>query len=154
MIGVGAMGEVYAAEHVESGAPAAVKLLHSDTLGREDMVARFLREAEVCERFEHPNLVKVHDVGRMPSGAPFMAMERLHGETLAALLRERGQLPLAEVVALARALGAGLAHAHDSGVVHRDLKPHNLFLHQRGRSAALDDPRLRHLEARGLDAER
>jgi serine/threonine-protein kinase len=130
VIGIGAMGEIYAAEHVVNGAPAAVKLLHRDTLGREDMVTRFLREAEVCERFAHPNLVKVHSVGRMQGGAPFMVMERLQGETLAALLRTRGELPLAEVVALARALGAGLSHAHESGVVHRDLKPHNLFLHR------------------------
>ena len=135
VIGMGAMGEVYGAEHVESGAPAAIKLLHSDTLGREDMVARFLREAEVCERFAHPNLVKVHGVGQMPSGAPYMVMERLQGETLAALLRSRAQLPLAEVVTLARALGAGLSHAHASGVVHRDLKPHNLFLDGHGAGA-------------------
>jgi serine/threonine-protein kinase len=130
VIGVGAMGAVYAAVHVESGEPAAVKLLHADGLQRDDMVARFMREAEVCERLRHPNLVQVLAVGRMDDGAPFMVMERLVGETLAAMLRERGQLPLGEVVALARALGEGLAHAHQSGVVHRDLKPHNLFLHR------------------------
>jgi serine/threonine-protein kinase len=132
VIGIGAMGEVYAAEHVQSGEPAAVKLLHRDTLVREDMVARFLREAAVCEHLEHPNVVKVRDVGRLNGGAPYMVMERLQGETLAAMLRARGQLPLLEVVALARALGAGLSHAHERGVVHRDLKPHNLFLHAHG----------------------
>ena len=129
VIGIGAMGEIYAAEHPESGEQAAVKLLHRDTLEREDMVTRFLREAEVCQRFEHPNLVKVRDVGRMPDGAPYMVMERLHGETLGAILRVRGQLAVPELIELARALGAGLTHAHDGGVVHRDLKPHNLFLH-------------------------
>jgi serine/threonine-protein kinase len=137
VIGIGAMAEVYAAVHVESGEPAAVKLLHAATLDREDMVARFLREAAVCERFKHPNLVKVSDVGRLQGGTPYMVMERLQGETLASLLRTRGQLTVGEVVALARELAAGLAHAHESGVVHRDLKPHNLFVHTEGAHARL-----------------
>jgi serine/threonine-protein kinase len=135
VVGIGAMAEVYAAEHVEGGRRAAVKLLHRDALGREDMVVRFLREAAVCARFDHANLVKVYDLGRMPDGAPYMAMEQLQGETLAVLLRKQGQLPVPELIVLARALGAGLAHAHASGVVHRDLKPHNLFLHHSSSTA-------------------
>jgi len=127
VIGLGAMGEVYEARHAASGKLAAIKLLHEDVLQREAQVARFLREAELCTRFDHPNVVKVYDVGRLPSGAPFMAMERLVGETLSDVLRERGQLPMDEVLALGDAIGAGLAHAHDRGVVHRDLKPHNVL---------------------------
>jgi serine/threonine-protein kinase len=132
IIGVGAMGEVYAAQALDGGPGAAVKLLHPDALDREDNVVRFLREASVCRRFDHPNLVKVHDVGRMDSGAPFMVMEQLQGASLAAVLREQAQLPLLEVLDLASAIGAGLAHAHHNGVVHRDLKPHNIFEHREG----------------------
>jgi serine/threonine-protein kinase len=132
IIGVGAMGEVYGAQALDGSPGAAVKLLHPDALDREDNVARFLREASVCRRFDHPNLVKVHDVGRMDSGAPFMVMEHLQGDSLAAILREQGQLTLLEVLDLAAAIGAGLAHAHDNGVVHRDLKPHNIFQHREG----------------------
>jgi serine/threonine-protein kinase len=130
VIGVGAMGEVYAADSLDGSRSAAVKLLHPDALVREDNVVRFLREAAVCLRLDHPNLVKVHEVGRTDSGAPFMAMERLQGESLASILREHGQLPLGTVVALARAIAAGLMHAHDNGVIHRDLKPHNIFEHR------------------------
>jgi serine/threonine-protein kinase len=130
IIGVGAMGEVYAADALEGDGRAAVKLLHPDAAGREDNVVRFLREAEVCLRFDHPNLVKIHDVGRLANGAPFMVMDQLQGKSLAAILREQGPLSLAAVVALARAIGAGLSHAHDNGVVHRDLKPHNIFEHR------------------------
>lgn len=127
LIGIGAMGEVYAATHESDGRSAAVKLLHASALCREDHVARFLREAELCTRFTHPNVVRIYDVGRMPDGAPFMAMERLFGDTLSDVLRERGQLSMREVLELGDAAGAGLAHAHEHGVVHRDFKPHNVL---------------------------
>jgi serine/threonine-protein kinase len=129
VIGVGAMGEVYEAQHEQDARQAAVKLLHADALSREDMVVRFLREASVCQRFDHPNLVGIYDVGRMADGAPFMAMERLHGRSLAALLRERGRIDLPEALELADAVCGALRHAHDNGVVHRDLKPHNIYAH-------------------------
>jgi serine/threonine-protein kinase len=77
-------------------------------------------------RFDHPNVIKVFDVGRMDDGAPYMAMARLEGVTLSAVLRKRGHLRMPEVLELADAVCAGLSHAHACGVVHRDLKPHNI----------------------------
>jgi len=127
LIGVGAMGEVYAAEHVEHGGPAAVKLLQPEALRRDDMVQRFLREAELCLRFDHRNLVKVLAVGRLADEAPYMVMERIDGLPLSVLLRDRGNLLPDEVVDICEQICAGLTHAHARGVVHRDLKPHNIL---------------------------
>jgi serine/threonine-protein kinase len=129
VIGIGAMGEVYAADGPD-GQPAAVKLLHADAMRRDDMVVRFLREATVCKRFDHDSVVRVFDVGRMDDGSPYMVMERLLGEPLSVILRRRGHLDPDEALGLAEAVGEGLEHAHSHGVVHRDLKPHNIICAQ------------------------
>jgi serine/threonine-protein kinase len=127
VIGVGAMGEVYAAEHVDTAQPAAVKLMRPSTLSRPDLVERFLREGAICSSLHSPHLVTIHEVGKLADGAPYMAMELLRGQDLAARLRKEGRLPPSEVVELARALAAGLSVVHEAGVVHRDLKPVNVF---------------------------
>jgi serine/threonine-protein kinase len=77
VIGIGAMGEIYAAKHVETGRPAAIKLLQLRSQQRADLVERFLREGEICRSLDSPHLVQVHAVGRLDSGAPYMAMELL-----------------------------------------------------------------------------
>jgi serine/threonine-protein kinase len=127
VIGIGAIGEVYAAEHVSRSEPAAVKLLQANALARDDLVERILREGDISRRLAHPHVVKVFDVGRLGDGAPYLTMELLRGRDLAARLRQEGQLPADELIRLAREVGAGLQHAHDNGVVHRDLKPLNIF---------------------------
>jgi len=127
VIGVGAMGEVYAAEHVETAQPAAVKLMRPSSLSRPDLVERFLREGAISSALHSPNLVTIHEVGQLADGAPYMAMELLRGQDLAARLRKEGRLPPHEVLELARALAAGLSVVHEGGVVHRDLKPVNVF---------------------------
>ena len=127
VIGVGAMGEVYAAEHPQSGEGVAVKLLQAGLLAEETLFERFRRESAISLELRHPNLVRVFDIGRLADGSPYMTMERLEGEDLAARLRRQEQLELAEVVELVREIAAGLGHAHERGIVHRDLKPHNLF---------------------------
>jgi serine/threonine-protein kinase len=127
VIGVGAIGEVYAAQHVSSAQRAAVKLLQASALLREDLIGRFMREGSISVKLDDPHIVRVFEVGRLEDGAPYLAMELLEGRDLAARLRQEGQLPLDELMRLASALGAGLQHAYDAGVVHRDLKPLNIF---------------------------
>lgn len=127
IIGVGAMGEVYEGEDPASGHRAAVKLMQPDAMRREELVDRFLREAEICRHIESDHVVRVYDVGRLADGAPYMTMELLTGRDLAARLRKEGVLSLPALVSLARDVAEGLHHAHAGGVVHRDLKPLNLF---------------------------
>ncbi len=127
VLGVGAIGEVYEAEHVRTGGAAAVKLLQQDASAREDLVERFLREGAISSKLDSPNVVRVYDVGRMADGAPYLTMERLRGRDLASRLRQEGLLSLREMIRLAEELGEGLRHAHNAGVVHRDLKPLNVF---------------------------
>jgi serine/threonine-protein kinase len=128
-IGRGAFGEVYAAYHAETGDRAAIKLLLPRALENSDFIRRFMREAEALLRFRAPNVVAVFDVGTAPGGEPFIAMEFLRGHSLAWHLRHR-QLSTVEVLRLASQVATGLQAAHDAGIVHRDIKPQNLFLHQ------------------------
>jgi hypothetical protein len=127
VIGVGAIGEVYAAEHVRTSSEVAVKLLQAAALERDDLVERILREGALSSQLDSPHVVRVFEAGRLSDGAPYLTMELLRGRDLAARLRQEGQLPLAELARLAAELGAGLQHAHDAGIVHRDLKPLNIY---------------------------
>ncbi|MCS6900622.1 MAG: serine/threonine-protein kinase [Myxococcales bacterium] len=126
IIGLGAMGEVYEATG-QDGRPVAVKMLSMTASHNINLHRRFLREGAMAARLDAPNIVKVLDVGEAGDGAPFLAMERLEGTDLSAWLREHGRLSLPEVIDLARQVSAGLAVAHQAGVIHRDLKPQNLF---------------------------
>ena len=128
LIGRGGMGEVYEAKNVHDGSEAAVKLLHPSTLADPQAVARFLREAEVAARLESPHLCAVFEVGMTAGEIPFIAMERLRGFDLAHHLRRARRLSLAQTASLLKQIAGGLAVAHRTGVVHRDIKPHNLFL--------------------------
>lgn len=127
IIGVGAMGEVYAAVGGPADDAVAVKLMQAETAGQDDLVERFIREGEICVRLRSPHVVRVLEVGRMQDGAPYLAMERLYGDDLATRLRRDGHLELEEAAVLAREIALGLDEAHALGVVHRDLKPQNLF---------------------------
>jgi serine/threonine-protein kinase len=126
VLGRGGMGEVYDATHAETGAAAAVKVLSRAAFGDASMIRRFLRELHTAAAISAPNVVRVLEVGEAP--IPFLAMERLHGHDLAELLRRRGTLRPAELVDLARQVGAGITAASAVGIVHRDLKPQNVFL--------------------------
>jgi serine/threonine-protein kinase len=127
VIGRGGMGEVYEAERLENGGAAAVKLLRMDALGERSALSRFEREARIIASIKSPNVVQVLAVSHAESAFPYIAMERLTGLDLASHLREKGRLPLSEVVDLVEQVSIGLSAAHAAKVVHRDLKPNNLF---------------------------
>jgi serine/threonine-protein kinase len=128
LVGRGAMGEVYAATHVTTNEPAAIKLLHRTALAADPASPeRFLREARITTRLHAPNIVDVYAVGEACDGAPFIAMELLVGEDLASVLRHGAPMEIADVIALVRDIASGLSVAHANGVIHRDLKPSNLF---------------------------
>jgi serine/threonine-protein kinase len=124
LIGRGAMGEVYEATAPDGGA-AAVKLLSQASLGNPNHVQRFLRELRTAAAIVSPNVVKVLAVGEVP--VPHLVMERLEGRDLAQILRGRRGMPVEQVVDLVRQVGVGITAAAAANVVHRDLKPPNLF---------------------------
>lgn len=130
IIGRGAMGEVYEGFNDQNGEAAAVKLLHRNFLSDPATVVRFAREADAISSLDSPHVVKVLEVGDPTSPVPYIAMERMVGDDLAAELRARRKLPLDEVVRIVTQAARGIDAAARAGVVHRDLKPQNLFFHR------------------------
>jgi len=124
VLGRGAMGEVYEAVQLATGAPAAVKLMRKELLGDPAHVARFVREARVSGALASPYVVRVLDAAA--GDPPYLVMERLYGQTLAERLRQHGRLSGPALVELVRHVGAGLDAARAAGVIHRDIKPQNL----------------------------
>lgn len=131
VIGDGGMGRVYAAEHVSLRRKLAIKVLKPELAQLEANVERFLQEARAASMIAHPNVVDIIDFGRIPGGPVFFAMEFLEGEDLAMLLRRQGRLPWPRVQQILLQVVRGLAAAHKCGVVHRDMKPANIFLVRR-----------------------
>jgi eukaryotic-like serine/threonine-protein kinase len=138
VLGRGAMGEVYDAVHTRTQEPAAVKLLRRELLSDATTVARFLREAKLSGSLVSPYVVRVLDASPEDADLPYLAMERLHGVTLAELLRREPKLPGPTVVEIASHAGAGVDAAAAAGIVHRDLKPQNLFRTEAGLWKILD----------------
>ena len=127
VLGTGGMGCVLEATHQVTGKRFAVKWLLPDLSGHGDAVQRFIREAQVAGRFEHPNVVEVYDVGQ-ERGSFFMVMELLQGESLGARLRRTGRLTPEDTCALIIPCLRGVHRAHQAGIVHRDLKPDNIYV--------------------------
>ncbi len=128
LIGRGGMGEVWLASHRRlPGKQVAIKVLHLNGKPLSaDALARFRREAEVATRINHPNIVEVHDFNTLPDGSPYLVLEFLQGESLASRLRH--PMDVADVQRILRQVGSALQAAHAHGVVHRDLKPDNIFV--------------------------
>jgi serine/threonine-protein kinase len=132
------MGIVYAAEHVRLEKPVAVKVLAKAYSPGSVAEKRFVREARAAGSLGHPNIVQVFDLGTLPDGSPFLAMERLEGVTLADRIGSDGAIDIDEATSIAEQVLSALSAAHARGVVHRDVKPENVFLTRGGGVKLLD----------------
>ena len=136
-IGEGGMANVYLAYDVILGRKVAVKILRGDLASDEKFVRRFQREAISASSLNHPNIVEVYDVGE-DNGKYFIVMEYVEGKTLKQLIKKRGALTLAEVVDIMLQLTSAIAHAHESYIIHRDIKPQNVLILEDGRVKIMD----------------
>ena len=137
LLGRGGMGEVYRADDLKLGQPVALKFLPRDVERDEKRLQRFLNEVRMALKVTHPNVTRVFDIGEVEDHH-YISMEYVDGEDLASLLLRIGRLPKDKAVQVARQLCAGLAAAHDQGVLHRDLKPANVMLDGRGQVKITD----------------
>lgn len=130
IIGEGAFGAVFAAEHTLTAREVALKILHPHLVQTEQIAQRFLLEAQTMAKIRHPGICQVLDAGREPDGTIFLALELLEGETLEECLERRGKLPRAEALRIAIEVLDALAAAHAREIVHRDIKPANIYLNR------------------------
>jgi serine/threonine-protein kinase len=137
LLGRGGMGEVYRANDLTLNQSVALKFLPPAVARDQRRVARFHGEVRMARRISHPNVCRVYDIGEF-NGIAYISMEYIAGEDLASLLRRIGRLPPDKAVEIARRLCAGLAAAHDKGVVHRDFKPENVMIDNRGQVLITD----------------
>lgn len=127
VLGVGGMGAVLEATHLTLEEKVAIKVLLGELTEDPEVVARFTREAWAAAKIKSENVARVHDVGALPSGSPYLVMEFLEGADLEQIQHERGTLGVAETVDYLLQACRALAEAHAQGIIHRDLKPGNLF---------------------------
>lgn len=130
VIGRGAMGEVYDAAHLESGEPAAVKVMSASALKDERAVQRFERELQVTAMLDSPYIARVVSYSNPADDVKFLAMERLTGVTLSDELRRVTRMGIDDALTMLREVASGIDTAHAAGIVHRDLKPRNIFHHR------------------------
>src|SRR5215831_13863117 len=128
-LGEGGMGEVYEAQHVYIEKRFALKLLRKEIMTNKEAVTRFYQEARAASAIGHENIVEIDDFGHLPDGRAYLAMEFLEGQSLADAARE--QIAIARSVEITCQVCRGLAAAHAKGIIHRDMKPENVFLVRR-----------------------
>jgi len=131
VLGQGGMGVVVAATHLQLDERVALKFLLPDALTNPEAVERFAREARAAVKIKSEHVARVSDVGTLESGSPYMVMEYLHGEDLAAWVRRHGAMAVPEAIEFLLQACEAIAEAHALGIVHRDLKPANLFVTRR-----------------------
>ncbi|HEU4611317.1 MAG TPA: protein kinase, partial [Kofleriaceae bacterium] len=131
-IGRGGMGLVYRATHLGMRRTVAVKILHPSLAASPDVRSRFEREALAVGKVDHPNCVATYDVGRLPDGSLYLAMEYLDGKSLADVLEQEGQLATGRALHILAHVLRGLGSIHSAGLIHRDIKPENIFLIRQG----------------------
>jgi len=127
-LGEGGMGIVYEAEHIHIGKKVALKVLLEDYTKKQELVDRFKQEARSASIIGHPNIINVTDFGYTPDGRIFFVMEFLDGEDLASVIEKQGTLPHGRIMRVVKQVCAGLSAAHRKGIIHRDMKPENIFV--------------------------
>jgi len=147
VIGEGAMAQVYLAHDPSIDRPVAIKALKPEFRGNAEVVQRFLAESRAAGMLSHSHIVTIYDVGDA-DGVPYIAMEHLHGRPLDELLRDEGRMTIERVLALGIQIADALAYAHGRGVIHRDVKPSNILICDRGTSARLLDFGIARVDAR------
>ncbi|HEY1548115.1 MAG TPA: serine/threonine-protein kinase [Kofleriaceae bacterium] len=141
-IGAGGMGAVYLAEHTLVGRRAAIKVLLPELSVRRGIVTRFFNEARAMTAIPDPGIVQMFDVGFHTDGSAYIVMELLEGETLERRRKRLGRLPLIDALRITRQVAGSLATAHERGVIHRDLKPDNIFIVRDGEAVGGERPKV------------
>jgi eukaryotic-like serine/threonine-protein kinase len=137
ILGVGGMGMVVAAMHLELDQKVALKFMLPAALESNEASKRFLREARAAGSLKSEHICRVIDLGRLENGAPYIVMEYMEGYDLQSLMKKRGALKLSDAVDYILQACEGMAEAHRQGIVHRDLKPGNLFITRRADGTTL-----------------
>lgn len=137
LLGMGGMGEVRRVHDLHLDRTVAMKVLRADLAGHPKAEARFVEEARLTARLQHPGILSIHEQGRLPDGRPYFTMREVSGHTLAAIL-DQGRWPLRRLLTGLQAVSEAVAYAHSTGVVHRDLKPSNISFGPFGDALVLD----------------
>jgi serine/threonine protein kinase len=128
VVGRGGMGTVYRAQHMALHEPVAIKILRRDAAADEEIVTRFLREGQLAVKLRSEHVARIHDISRTDDGLPYMVMELLQGADLGQLVEQYGAMAAPIAVDLLLQSCDAIVEAHSLGIVHRDIKPTNLFV--------------------------